>query len=554
MKKFYSLFLILGVLACKKSTFQNTFVSSNRYYEIAFKQLEKKEFDSAFYNFNQAKNIFQKNNDSLGIGKSYMQMAAIQLEQADNLGCQETFVNALNYLISPRDNYYILSIYNNIAIAMSNLKEYENSLQWYRKAVSLSTSDDDIIIIRNNMALVYYEIRDYKNSINILKELLKSSSISKNLNLKSSIIDNLAYAKFLQNPKYNAELELNKALKIRTKENDNWGQNASYAHLSEYFFEKDKAKSLFYAKKMLTIAQKLKSPDDQLESLQKIIPLETPENSKKYFLQYQKLDDSLQTARAKARNQFALIRYETEKSKAENEELKAEAAIKENKLLRKNILVGVLIIGLLFSVFWYQRRRKFLAQREQINIKNTKLKYSKKVHDVVANGIYQVLSEVENKESLDKESLLDKLESIYEKSRDISYENSFPSEKSILLEINELISSFANEDLKILIINDVETWKNTTQKIQSEIKLILQELLVNPKKHSYASFAKISFENEDGYLLLNYFDNGVGFSEVNFEKKNGLQNTESRIFSMQGTITFVKNLEKGSQIKIKIPV
>ena len=217
-------------------------------------------------------------------------------------------------------------------------------------------------------------------------------------------------------------------------------------------------------------------------------------------------------------------------------------------------MVGVLIIGLLFSVFWYQRRRKFLAQREQINIKNTKLKYSKKVHDVVANGIYQVLSEVENKDSLDKESLLDKLESIYEKSRDISYENSLPSEKSILLEINELISSFANEDLKILIINDVETWKNTTQKIQSEIKLILQELLVNLKKHSYASFAKISFENEDGYLLLNYFDNGVGFSEVNFEKKNGLQNTESRIFSMQGTITFVKNLEKGSQIKIKIPV
>ena len=554
MKNFHSsiLFFLLFVISCHNKKISPN--DANVYYDKAFSFIEKKQQDSAFYYLNLAKDQFQTKNDSLGMGKSYMQMAVIQVEQTDYFGSEETSANALKFLKSPKDNNYLISVYNTIAIAKNNLKDYKSSLKWYEKALAISSETMDILVLKNNIAVFYLETKDYSSAIKIFEELIKSPTIHQNKPLEARVIDNLAYVKFLQNNQYNAEPQLNKALKIKEAENDLWGQNASYAHLSDYFLKKDKTKALYYAKKLLKVSTTLQNADDQLEALQKIIPLETHENSKKYFIQYQKLDDSLQTARAKARNQFALIRYETEKSKAENEELKAEAAIKENKLLRKNILVGVLIIGLLFSVFWYQRRRKFLAQREQINIKNTKLKYSKKVHDVVANGIYQVLSEVENKDSLDKESLLDKLESIYEKSRDISYENSLPSEKSILLEINELISSFANEDLKILIINDVETWKNTTQKIQSEIKLILQELLVNLKKHSSASFAKISFENEDGYLLLNYFDNGVGFPKTNFEKKNGLQNTESRIFSMQGTITFVKNLEKGSQIKIKIPV
>lgn len=66
---------------------------------------------------------------------------------------------------------------------------------------------------------------------------------------------------------------------------------------------------------MFEIAKQLDSPDDQLEALQKLIALEPSEKSKFYFSKYQKINDSLQTARSKAKNQFALIRYETEKEK-----------------------------------------------------------------------------------------------------------------------------------------------------------------------------------------------------------------------------------------------
>jgi gentisate 1,2-dioxygenase len=66
-------------------------------------------------------------------------------------------------------------------------------------------------------------------------------------------------------------------------------------------------------RKMYNAAKEIKNPDDQLEALQKLIALEPSEKSKFYFSKYQKINDSLQNARSKAKNQFALIRYETEK-------------------------------------------------------------------------------------------------------------------------------------------------------------------------------------------------------------------------------------------------
>jgi hypothetical protein len=41
---------------------------------------------------------------------------------------------------------------------------------------------------------------------------------------------------------------------------------------------------------------------------------------------------------------------------------------------------------------------------------------------MLANGIYQVMTKIENQENFDKEEALDELEFVYEKSRDISYE------------------------------------------------------------------------------------------------------------------------------------
>src|SRR5690606_4084000 len=90
---------------------------------------------------------------------------------------------------------------------------------------------------------------------------------------------------------------------------------------------------LFYAYKMYEVANKLNSANDRLTALKKLIMLGPSKTAKPHFEVYQKLNDSLQTARNAAKNQFAIIRYETEKHKADNLQLLQENTVKKHQML-----------------------------------------------------------------------------------------------------------------------------------------------------------------------------------------------------------------------------
>ena len=362
-------------------------------------------------------------------------------------------------------------------------------------------------------------------------------------------MNNLGRCLFAENKNINVLNYFLQSLKIRESKQDYWGLNSSYATLADYYKEKEPQKALFYAGKMYNIAQKIESPDDRLEALEKLITLEKSDHSKKYFSEYQKLNDSLQTARAKARNQFALIRYETEKAKTENIE-------KENYIFRQRVSIAFLVTGLLVGLFWFLRRKKRLEQEKEIQVKNTQIKYSKKIHDVVANGLYQTMVEVENQEELDKEKLLDKLEKMYEESRDIAHEDlNEQLEKEFSVKLFEMISSYSSPQQKVLVIGNEQTiWQNVSQNIQSEIFYALRELMINMKKHSQATLVSVKFEKIENILKIKYTDNGLGMGNAENKKLSGIKNTENRIENIGGDINFEKNLQKGLQVNMSIPI
>lgn len=546
MKKLIPLLFLTIIFSCNKNAVESD-SAKNKTYLKAANYRDAGEKDSAYIYYALAKDDFLKKKDSIFVAKCLVNMAIIQTEKGDNFGGIETSLEAEKYL---KKNDEITreiksSNYNNLALAHVELKDYKKSEKYYFLALNQSNNSLSKLIFYNNIANNFLDQKNYQSAKTYYKKALKTQdSLS-----YARALNNWGRCLYLENKNTKVLPYFQKALLIRTILKDYWGLNSSYGTLADYYKEINPLKSIFYAKKMYEVALKIENPDDRLEALEKLIALEKSENSKKYFFEYQKLNDSLQTARAKARNQFALIRYETEKAKTENIE-------KENHIFRQKVAIAFLVTGLLVGLFWYLRRKKRLEQEKEIEVKNTQIKYSKKIHDVVANGLYQTMVEVENQEELDKEKLLDKLEKMYEESRDIAHEDiNKQIKKEFSVKLFEMISSYSSLQQKVLVIgNEQNIWQNVSQNIQSEIFYALRELMINMKKHSQATLVSVKFEKIENILKIKYTDNGLGMGNAENKKLSGIKNTENRIENIGGDINFEKNLQKGLQVNISIPI
>lgn len=546
MKKLIPLLFLTIIFSCNKNAVESD-SAKNKTYLKAANYRDAGEKDSAYIYYALAKDDFLKKKDSIFVAKCLVNMAIIQTEKGDNFGGIETSLEAEKYL---KKNDEITreiksSNYNNLALAHVELKDYKKSEKYYFLALNQSNNSLSKLIFYNNIANNFLDQKNYQSAKTYYKKALKTQdSLS-----YARALNNWGRCLYLENKNTKVLPYFQKALLIRTILKDYWGLNSSYGTLADYYKEINPLKSIFYAKKMYEVALKIENPDDRLEALEKLIALEKSENSKNFFFEYQKLNDSLQTARAKARNQFALIRYETEKAKTENIE-------KENHIFRQEVAIAFLVTGLLVGLFWYLRRKKRLEQEKEIEVKNTQIKYSKKIHDVVANGLYQTMVEVENQEELDKEKLLDKLEKMYEESRDIAHQDiNKQIKKEFSVKLFEMISSYSSPQQKVLVIgNEQNIWQNVSQNIQSEIFYALRELMINMKKHSQATLVSVKFEKIENILKIKYTDNGLGMGNIENKKLSGIKNTENRIENIGGDINFEKNLQKGLQVNISIPI
>lgn len=553
---------ILGIFACNKK--ENTIIPiKDINYDKAESLFIKNNNDSAFYYFNK---FVANSKDSLHVAMSYNYMSVIQSNAGDYFGAQESLMLSLKFLDGEKEKDFgcLSSNYNELGLNSINLKRYElaitycdKALFYYNKAIKYSKGTGLDLIILNNKALAYQKVKEYAQALKIYNEIIPKKS--KNQKEYARILSNIAKTKWLQNPAYNAAPDFFKALGIREKENDVWGLNASYAHLTEYYKQTRPDSALVYAGKMYEVAKKLNSPDDKIEALQKLIELGPPEQTKKYFETYRTLDDSLQTARNAAKNQFALIRYGVEKNKADNLILQKDNTEKNYQIIKQRILLAftvlLILAGSVISSIWYKKRNQRMALEAKNTIRENQLKTSKKVHDVVANGLYRVMAEIENQDSLDKDHILDKLEVMYEKSRDISYEEPQLADQNFQEKISELLKSFATETTKVVVYmgNTKELWKKVSTEAKYELEHVLQELMVNMSKHSKANNVAVRFEHKDNYLNVYYADNGIGISEKT-QFNNGLTNTGNRMNNIHGEIIFDTKAEKGLKIKISFPV
>lgn len=572
LKKFhFPIFLLVPILlmtlqSCKKEQHISPESKSNFDYDkildLAEKNLGSQNFDSAFYYYNKIKSNCDPNKEQDEIIYALLRMAYIQQTQGDYSSSETSATEAISYFKKNTDSYYKVASYNLLAINYKQLFDFNNSIYYYKQALNLAEDELQKAVILNNIAVVYMDKDKYSHAIKILMPLSLKKEVINNSDNYARVLDNLGRC-YYKIGNHKSIDYLKQSLAIRNKFKNDYGLTTSYLNISEFYEKTQPHIGTKYAKLAYEKATIVNNVDDRLKALASIIRNSDGDQSKTYSAAYLYINDSINKIRQKAKNQFAKIKYDSKKERDENLKLKtqrAENALQLEQQKNSNLFLSfVIVLGIiatLFLIYFFKERSK----KEKIKTSyDTETRISKKLHDELANDVYHAMAFAETQDlssSENKELLLTNLDTIYSRTRNISKENSaIETGINFVGNLKEMMAAFNTQEVNILV-NGWEACPWNILKDETKITLyrVLQELLVNMKKHSKCSLVVITFKKNKNKLEIDYSDNGLGATSEEINMKNGLQNVENRILGIKGTITFDTVSKKGFKASLTLPI
>ena len=544
---FYCICSLFLVMPNSKVIAQQSQDSLVYYSNLALKPQNTDDFFKTKKYFDVNYKIALNNKDTVSAVNCLYYMASLQHKSGSYDESETTIVTALKLLDKSNNSTDVKKIrksFNNLLGIIFGEQNYkEKSIDLYNKVLSASESPSDSATVYNNMSNVYKDHEEFLKAQDVLLKAKSTIPRIKDSLQHALILDNLGFVKSHLNRSDGLPLMM-KALEIRESIKDTSTIYTSYSHLAQYYLRNGNAiKSKEYALTAYDIAKRINSPAYE----QNALSLMTDLSLDKYAVEYKKLNDSLYKAEKESTNKFALQKYDLSESirKITESELSEE---KQRNL--KIISLSISAIILLVSVLLYFIINSKHKKEKLKEVYNTESRISKKVHDEVANDVFQLMTKLEHEAQIDPE-VINELNSLYARTRDISKEHgTLNSDYPFIDYLGELIESFQDSQTNIIVKGLADISWNLLPEIQRiTIYKVLQELLINMKKHSQASIVVLVFQKDKRKLNISYSDNGIGSA---LKKGNGIQNTENRIKSINGTIIFETEPNKGFKTKISI--
>lgn len=532
----------------------------NRLIDIGHKHYESEKFDSSYYYFNKAKYAAEIKKDTSRIIHTLSWMAQIQRNHGDIAGSESTSIEAFPLIEnSNKFPYGETNIYIGLGYNYLLTNENDQAIYYFKKAINSKTDEEVRSDIVNNISLALTEKGDFQKAIQILLPLTLKKEVKNNPQSFARVVDNLGYT-YDKSGNSTAIFYLNKGLKIREQIKDNRGLLSSYYNISEYYKTRNLNLSFKYALLAYKKATKVNAVDDRTKCLKLLIQNTSGNELKKYSLAYIHINDSITKVRQKAKNQFAKLKYDSTLEKEENIKLKSQKILQEEEQRTRNLFLYfvfavVILISILLSNFLIAKNK-----REKIKATyTTEIRISKKLHDELANDVYQTMAFAETQDlakNENKEILLSNLDGIYSRTRNISRENStIETGIQFIPNLKEMMSGFNTDKVNVLT-NGMDTvhWTEFENDKKIIVYRVIQELLVNMKKHSKCSLVVLTFKKDKNKLQIDYTDNGIGTANNQLNSKNGLLNMENRIRAAKGSITFDTTPDKGFKVRIAFPI
>ncbi|WP_271855390.1 tetratricopeptide repeat-containing sensor histidine kinase [Patiriisocius marinus] len=524
--------------------------SLNRYYhKIANESSDTNKLFSAFEFYeNFRKRDVKKETEvhrqvSILRNISFIQEKFGLLSESEN-----TIVDALKMLSILKDNDSIkVDTEGALNISLGRLarkkEDYKSAINHYDKALILSRDDATITMINTNKAYLYYRLKDY-NVATEKYEVVLQKYLASNDSIRIARALNYLGMSLAKQKLPGALEKIEEALTIRKQVNSDLGIFDSYYNLSEYYRDRNNnKKAVYYINEALKIAIANNNLDLKYNALSSLMKLD----KNTYIREFAFLVDSITSVKRDIENQYAEKKYTTDKQKALAQKRGQEA--EEYKKQRTiYLLVALLIILLSIGTYFLLKSRH--KKNNIVQIYKTETRISKKVHDEVANDIYFLMNKLQSGE-VDSIDVLDDLEQLYFKARDISRENNDINTKDNFEEtLKFLLLNYRSVHTEVITrgLHKID-WKSISENKKTAAYRVLQELMTNMKKYSEANAVVVRFEQGNNKLIITYKDNGVGTS---LKKSNGLTNAENRIHTVGGTIIFESKPTEGFKSVITI--
>lgn len=572
-QKFYSPFFMLVVAVLLACCNTNTFVPSLRrapdydtdinkaYNQIKQADLywEKGIYDSAYINYDKSKQLFAKHKDSLRLVFSLLKMADIQLISGDYSGCETTATEVLPFLTVKDTLKYHEQAYNLLGRCCRKLYNYKSANKYFNDALEVTKGSLAKSIVYNNIASVYKDSKDYYKALKILEELNRSDVVNNDKETKGRVLNNLGEIYYLlERPE--AARFVEEGYTLRKKINDHRGILSSYLQLSELYSETNKVLSKDYAMKAYNLATSLKISDSRISALEKLMVKTKGVQNLQVTKQYLVISDSLKRAQLTAKNEFAKIKYDSKEAQdnLKKQQIKNQRDEEEHRFKVRVIIFGSVLVLLVVVVFFYIKRLRY-KEEKVMQAYVTETRISKKIHDELANDMFEVMVYADTQnfaEPGQKQKLVKNLDNIYNKTRDISREsNNIDTGVNFPIVLKDMLADYKTEDINVMFIkyNSVD-WQVVSKPKKIAVYRVLQELMVNMKKHSGADVTVLKFSIEGKKITIQYNDNGKGIDPDKIFFKNGLQNADTRMKSVNGSITFENGPEKGLKALIEFTV
>jgi tetratricopeptide (TPR) repeat protein len=468
----------------------------------------------------------------LGLLQESETTAVSALSLIDNLKLKDAITN------EPR-----VGLNNHLGRVYDGLSDYPSALDYYNIALNLQRDPSNLNSIFNNIGLIYYKQANYQKALEVFTKVHQTNLIHNEDKKTARSLSNIGAT--MSKMKRSEGLDsLIKALQLRTSIDFKSGMFESAIKLAEYYQDRgDLVSANSYANKANLLAESNGNAALEFESLSLLMQLNPNTNVQRYT----QLVDSINASQLSIQNSYAAKKYGLEKQERliKEKELKIKIieldSEKQKQQTTSAIFAAILI--LISSIFTFIYIRTQYKKDKLQEIYNTESRISKKVHDEVANDVYHVMTKLQSKDKAN-EDVLDHLELIYTKTRDISKEN---AAIHINEDFNELIQdvlmSYKTTNVSVMTVNALKMdWDGVADLNKTTIYRVLQELMTNMRKHSEATIVVVSFEQLKGKINIQYKDNGVGCTLF---KGNGLQNTESRIAAINGSIIFESQINNG---------